>query len=333
MAGCRYHGAHRITHLDTHMELVQHRSTVVRRLAFWCAALVLVITSLSAFIRLSQAGLGCAPWPQCFGSALQAAQQGVATPVGDSTAVQAARLAHRVIATTALAGVLTLVAVCLVGRPRLWRSGLLAMAALLLALGLAVLGASTRGSRLPVVAIGNLLGGMLMFALCWRLAAPTRTTENQRAHTARSVLAGVVSAVLLMQIGLGALTSASFAGQSCSGLFDCLRLAHAAHWPWAMLIPWREPVWDAQILPIHAAAAVTQFVHRFGAGVVLMLTLALVRSSLRSGGARAGWLLLALLGMQLALGVLLVGTGLALPVALLHNLLAAAMLALVVRLI
>ena len=115
---------------------------------------------------------------------MQAAQQGVAPPVSDSTAVQGARLAHRVIATAALAGVLTLVAVCLVGRPRLWRRGLLALAALLLALGLAILGASTRGSRLPVVAIGNLLGGMLMFALCWRLAAPS--TVIQRPGAARS---------------------------------------------------------------------------------------------------------------------------------------------------
>lgn len=315
------------------MELDHHRSIVVRRLAFWCAALVLVITSLSAFIRLSQAGLGCEPWPQCYGSSLQAAQHSVAPRVGDSTAVQVARLAHRVIATAALAGVLSLVAVCLLGRPRLWRSGLLALAALLLALGLAVLGASGRGSRLPAVALGNLLGGMLMFALCWRLAAPAQPTANQRDRTAISVLAGIVSLVLLIQIGLGALASASYAGQSCFGLFDCLRSANAAHWPLAMLDPWREPIWDAQVLPIHGAAAVTQLVHRLGAVVLVLLAAPLVLLSLRGKRARAGWLLLVLIGLQLALGVLLVSTGLALPVALCHNLLATAMLALVARLI
>lgn len=315
------------------MELVEHRSTVVRRLAFWCAVLVLVITSLSAFIRLSQAGLGCEPWPQCFGSALHAAQQGVAPPASDSKAVQIARLAHRVIATGALAGVLTLVAVCLVGRPRLWRSGLLACAALAFALGLAILGASTGGSRLPVVAIGNLVGGMLMFALCWRLAAPSPAAATQRPRTARSLLAGAVFLLLLVQMGLGALTSASYAGQSCSGLFDCVRSADAAHWPWEMLMAWREPFWDPQVLPTHAAAAIVQLVHRLGAAVVVLLAVPLALLSLRGERARAGGWLLVLLGMQLAVGVLLVGTDLALPVALIHNLLAASMLALVIRLI
>jgi len=40
-----------------------------------------------------------------------------------------------------------------------------------------------------------------------------------------------------------------------------------------------------------------------------------------------------LLALQLAVGVLMVGTGLALPLALAHNLIAVLMLALVVRLI
>ena len=35
----------------------------LRRLALLCAVMVLAVTSLSAYIRLSKAGLGCAPWP------------------------------------------------------------------------------------------------------------------------------------------------------------------------------------------------------------------------------------------------------------------------------
>jgi len=314
------------------MDLIQHRRIGLRRLAFWCAALVLTITSLSAFIRLSQAGLGCEPWPVCFGSALRAAQDGVAAPVGDSTAVQVARLAHRVIATVALAGVLTMVAVCLVGRPRMWRDGVLALLLLALALGLAVLGVWTSGSRVPAVAMGNLLGGMLMVALCWRVAAQTERSGNRPAK-AVSVLAGISSLVLVGQIGLGALTSASYAGQSCSGALDCLRSADAAHWSWVMLDPWREPVWDASIVPINAAAAVTQLVHRVGALVLALLVLALAALALRDGRRLHAWSLLGLLALQLAVGVLMVGTGLALPLALAHNLIAVLMLALVVRLI
>lgn len=323
---------HRNTGTVTRMELSEHRVTVVRRLAFWCALLVLLITSLSAFIRLSQAGLGCAPWPVCYGSALQAAQRGVAATAGDSTPVQVARLAHRVIATTALVGVLTLAALCLVGRPRLWRSGGVAVAALLLAIGLAVLGAATRGSRLPAVAMGNLLGGMLMFALCWRLAAPARAT-GRVSGGAVTALAWLVSLALLLQLGLGALTSSSYAGLSCSGLFDCLRSTDAAHWPWAMLDPWREPTWDPAVLPVHGVAALTPLMHRLGAALLVLLAVPLAWQAVRGGHRRAGAALLVLLVLQLALGVMLVGTGLALPVALCHNLVAAAMLALVIRLI
>ncbi|MEO8542585.1 MAG: COX15/CtaA family protein [Betaproteobacteria bacterium] len=314
------------------MDHAQHRRDGLRQLAFWCAALVLAITSLSAFIRQSQAGLGCEPWPPCFGSALHAAQQGMVSPVGDSPPVQMARLAHRVIATVALAGTATMVALCFMGRPKMWRKGLLALALLTLALGLAVLGVWTKGSRLPAVAMGNLLGGMLMFALCWRLAAPLRRPD-QEAGMAMRALAGLAWFVLLGQLGLGALTSASYAGQSCTGVLDCLRAADAAHWPWAMLDPWREPVWDAARVPLNEGAALTQLLHRAGAMVLALLLVALATLALRGGRRREAWSLLILLALQLVAGVLMVDTGLALPLALAHNLLAALLLATLVRLI
>ncbi|MCP5264003.1 MAG: COX15/CtaA family protein [Rhodoferax sp.] len=313
------------------MDLLQHRRARLRQLALWCAALVLAITSLSAFIRLSQSGLGCAPWPGCFGSALRAAQQGT-TPAGDSAPVQMARLAHRVTATVALAGVCTMVALCLLPRPRMWRAGLLALVLVALALALAVLGAWTRGARVPAVAIGNLLGGMAMFALCWRLAAPIGRPAAGPGRAVR-VMAGVASLVLMGQIALGALTSASFAGQSCLGMLECLRAADAAHWPWAMLDPWREPAWNADSLPVNAGAAVTQLVHRVGAVVMVLLLAPLAALALRDGRRREAWAVLLLLALQLALGAWMVGTGLALPLALAHNLMALLLLATLVRMI
>lgn len=69
------------------MDITQRRRDFLHRLALWSAALVLAITSLSAFIRLSQAGLGCEPWPQCYGSGLRAAQRGDAQPAGDGAAL------------------------------------------------------------------------------------------------------------------------------------------------------------------------------------------------------------------------------------------------------
>ena len=56
----------------------------------------------------------------------------------------------------------------LVGRLRQLQKVLLAVA-LVLALGLSVLGIVTPGSCVAGVLLGNLLGGVLMLALAWRL--------------------------------------------------------------------------------------------------------------------------------------------------------------------
>ena len=80
----------------------ESQARLVRRLALLLTVLVLVITSLSAYIRLSRAGLSCAEWPQCYGERLRQAQQGLAVTAGDSDAVAAARFAHRVVASAAL---------------------------------------------------------------------------------------------------------------------------------------------------------------------------------------------------------------------------------------
>ena len=109
------------------MDLRQRRRAFLRRAALWCAALVLIITSLSAFIRLSQAGLGCEPWPLCYGQSLRQAQSIDAQPAGDGAPVKVARLMHRVIATVALLGVVMMVVVCFSSRPRLAREGGLAL--------------------------------------------------------------------------------------------------------------------------------------------------------------------------------------------------------------
>lgn len=141
---------------------------VVRRLAWACVALLLVVTSVSAFIRLSRAGLGCEPWPQCY--VQRAELPSAALEALDTPAVTAARKVHRVVASTALLVVIVLLALTVARRPRQWRAGRLALALLGLSLFLAVLGAATGASRAPAVALGNLLGGFLMVALAVRLA-------------------------------------------------------------------------------------------------------------------------------------------------------------------
>lgn len=303
------------------MDDSERRGRLLRRMALLCLLLVLVITSLSAFIRLSKAGLGCADWPACYGRALRQHQQGVAVAAEEQAATAAARLAHRVVASAALLLAVVMAMTALSSQPRHWREGRLALALLALALFLAVLGRFSSGVRAPAVAIGNLLGGFLMAALAWQLARSAGRPAPQRPAPLR-VWARLGIALLLLQVSLGGLVSAGFAGLACPRLADCA----VQGLPWSALDPWREPLLDAT-RPGNAAGALLQQAHRIGALVVAALLLALGIAALRAGRRVAGGALLGLVGVQLALGATLVVAALPLPVALAHNLVAALLLA------
>lgn len=310
------------------MNLTQRRHAWLHRLALVAAALVLAITSLSAFIRLSNAGLGCDDWPQCYGSRLRAAQQNHAPDAADSATVTVARLTHRVVAVLALLAITTIVLVCFGNRPWLVREGALALAMLALTIGLAVLGRWTAGARIPAVAIGNLLGGLLILALSWRLAGGV----SEPARPMLRAWAWVGVAVLFAQVALGALVSASYAGLSCAAAGDCLRAAEAAGWPWHTLNPWREPVFAATPMPLNPGGALAQLVHRGGALLAFLVLMPLGIAALRGPRRRDGAALLVLLMLQLGLGWLAVATALPLSLALAHNVVAGLLLATVVRL-
>ncbi|MEP7283101.1 MAG: COX15/CtaA family protein [Rubrivivax sp.] len=304
------------------------RLPLLRRLAWLCTVLMLATLSLSAFLRLSQAGLGCDDWPGCYGQTLRIALAGDPVPAGN--AVAAARLAHRGVASLTLLLVIVMTMATLARKPILKRSGALSLALLLLALGLAALGIATPGARLPAVAMGNLLGGFVMLALCWRLVRSVQPGAPGEGLGGWAI-AGLL--LLCAQLAGGALVSASHAGLSCSGLVDCTRSASAAGWNWQALNPWRVPAFQDAVLPINAGGAIALWAHHAGNFIVLPVLALLGVGAWRRGRRRAGAALLVLAALQLALGMLIVATGLPMALVLLHNLLAALLLATLVRLI
>ncbi len=299
-------------------------------MAWLCTVLMLTTISLSAFMRLSQSGLGCADWPACYAQNHRAALQGEPAPTGHGVA--AARLAHRIVASLTLILVIVMAMTTLATKPVLKRAGTLSLALLLLALALAVLGIATPGARLPAVAMGNLLGGFVMLALCWRLAASARP-QSDAASAGLGGWAVAALALVCGQLAGGALVSASYAALSCSGLSECTRSAAAAGWDWNVLNPWREPVVEATALPVNAGSAFALWLHHVGAIVVLPVLGLLGLAAWRRGRRRAGAALLLLAAVQGALGLLIVASGLPLAAVLLHNLVAALLLATLVRLI
>ena len=305
------------------MHATDPRPKLLRRLAWLTLLLLLAVTCLSAYLRHSAAGLGCAPWPACFGQGERVAAGAVL--VGGQ-ALTVARAAHRVTATLALLLVIAMVVVSFAQRPRLRREGRLSLALLGLALSLALLGLFTPGSRLPAVAIGNLLGGFAMLALAARLVEPAL----QRSRALRLGAIGV-ALLLLAQVVSGALVSASLAGLACTDIRECLDQSRMAGWDWRALNPWLEPTFA--VGTPHAEGALAQLLHRLSSGVVAPALAGLAVLALRRGHLREGLALLLLLASVVALGLVAGSSGLPLLPVLLHNLAAALLLALVLRLV
>lgn len=283
----------------------------VRALALAAALVMLSVVGLSAYIRLAQSIFGA----------------GSTAALNETTAIALARLAHRVTASLMLVLALALALATLARRPRLCAEGRLALAVLGLTLALAVLGMAARGSTLPAVVLGNLLGGYAVLALCWRLAASTDTMHAPSAAPRAWARGALLLAALAA--ALGGLVSATASAGACDGWSDCARAAWAGGWDWRHLNPWQAA--GPNLLASQGPrGAWLSLLHR-AAGVLLVPLLMLTAATAWRERWRANAVALALLlGLLWLLGPWL--TSPTLVVALAHNLAAALLIALLARL-
>lgn len=288
---------------------VLSRRRLLRWLGVFGAVVVLLVTTSSAALRVTEAGLGCEDWPACYGrSKAVAAAHPTLSPV---------RLLHRLAASAAGAAVLGIGLIALTA-PRRFRAELIASGVLAgLAFGLALLGRATPGATLPAVALGNALGGMAMASLLFWIGLGEPVQAERRTPWLR-VLSIAALASLFTVIGLGVLTSASFSGLACTGLPLCTDAGFPGEWSAADLDPWRAAAASPSIHMAHRVAAL--------AAAVLIVALAWRLGRLGRAGRRLRTVLLSLLVLQVALGAGLVKLVLPLPFAVGHNLGAAGLL-------
>ncbi len=353
-----------------------------RRFAWLAVALTLCVVVFGAYVRLSNAGMGCPDWPTCYGRATwpQAANEAAGHAAIDVRPFELGKAwreqVHRHLA--AGLGVLVLLLAVLAARKRRFGVAQIVLASALVASAialymqgqhvaasiLAILGellllvaawrwSNTDLSRVgaltlamiifqallgmwtvtwllkPIVVMGHLLGGLTTFSLltwmAWRaIDSPIRVVEAGPLR--RWVLIGLT--LLGVQIALGGWVSANYAALSCGAggwSADNFPKCVGQWWPphdfREGFVLWRGVGVDYEGGVLDGASRIAiQLAHRIMAVLLALYLLAFGVRLLRTPGMR-GWAaaVIALIVVQVTLGVLNVKLALPLHVAVAHN--------------
>jgi len=284
-----------------------------RALVVATLALAFVVVVVGAYVRLSDAGLGCPDWPLCYGQPLPGL---MADEIAHAKAWK--EMGHRYLA--ASLGLLIVAIFFFAWRTR--QSPGLATGILALAVFQATLGKWTVTMLLkPAIVTAHLLGGMATLALLAWLALQTfQFIEDRKTRAVRfAACVGLVAAGV--QIALGGWVSANYAALACPDLPGCMGqglppmdFANAFHVLRAL-----GHTGEGELLPREALTAI-HWTHRVFALVLVAVVgwVALKASAiaaLRPLAALTGMLLL----VQFSLGVANVALGLPLALAAAHN--------------
>jgi len=298
------------------------RPHLPRALVLATALLAFVVVGLGAYVRLSDAGLGCPDWPGCYGqvSPLHAAGAIAAAhaeePDGPVSPAKAWKeMVHRYLASLLGLAILAIAMLAWRREHDLNRWLALGLLGLVVFQGLLGMWTVTLGLR-PAIVSAHLLGGMTTLALLVWLAARL----GGRAWPGRSAPAGLALIAVAVQIALGGWVSSHYAALACADFPTC----GGAWWPDADWLAAFGMAGD----PGFVALVAMHWAHRMGAVLVLLAVGGLAWRLLHEPGqAGTGRWLLGLLAGQLGLGVFNVLAGLPLAVAVAHNLGAALLLA------
>lgn len=300
-------------------------------------ALALVVIVLGAYVRLSDAGLGCPDWPGCYGSILVPDQVAVdnehleVRPLEQHKAWK--EMIHRYVAST-LGFLILIMAFMSWFKSSLSNMRTFTSLLLVLVIFQGMLGMWTVTLLLkPVIVMSHLIGGLTILSLLTWLVLRQQSQHGvfvSAGHKAFLPLSIMAIIILAIQISLGGWTSSNYAALACPDFPTC----QGVWWP-SMdfkegFILWRGLGIDYEGGVLHGAARTAiHMAHRIGA-LFTFFTLFFVAVKAILTGIRpikfTGIIVMILLFTQISLGIANVKFSLPLPVAVAHNGIAALLL-------
>ena len=325
------------------------------QVALLVTLLALLVSTVGAYVRLSDAGLSCPDWPGCYGRLVVPGVEFPKPVAGSTSAAEAEEplvpgsvfdragawkeMIHRYLA--GLLGVSILLLVVLAWRRRQCPGQQVWVPVLLLALviGQAALGMWTVTLLLaPIVVLGHLLGGLTTTALLWWLSLrqgrwflPCQGLHAEPGLRRLRPWVGLALVVVFAQLALGGWTSANYAALACPDLPLCQgQVVPSLDFAGAFALwPLTGGSFEGGVLDNDARVTI-HLLHRIGAVVTVLIVgavaVAVLRAASNAAPVLAAGVVLAVLAAQFALGVSNVALGLPIEVAAAHSLMASLLL-------
>lgn len=312
-------------------------SKMFRNIVLAALFLAFVVIVLGAYVRLSDAGLGCPDWPGCYGKLLGVPSSDVEVHQANTNFDRAVEIGkawkemvHRYFAGT-LGILIFIISLYLIRKDddgnRHIFSGIVLTSLLIFQ---ALLGMWTVTLQLkPLIVMGHLLGGFALFNLIAWQWLRTKTFNIQlyvKDKSSLSLLAVLTIFIAVCQIALGGWVSSNYAALACTDFPLCQQ----SLWPDMDFkngfILWRGLGVDYEFgILDHPARVAIHYTHRIGAlvaaGIIIYYAMQLMsRSDTASRTLNTiGVVILGLLIAQICLGISNVYFKLPLLVAVAHN--------------
>lgn len=302
-----------------------------RGLARLAAILAMTVVVVGAWVRLTQAGLGCPDWPGCYGqwhpSQVVEHADAAASLYQRAFNYQKAlhEMVHRYIATSLGLLVVVLAIWSFFNRHHPEQPRVLPWVTLLMVCIQGALGAYTVTLKvMPIIVTLHLLGGLTTMSLLWLQSIKSNTYQPEVPERRLRPLAVAVGLMLLVQLFLGGWTSTNYAATACPDFPTCQNdwLPFADYADGFTLFRGVGIDFEGGVLSVAARTAI-QLVHRFGALTLSVLIIALwmntLRYARRASLRRQAWYVLCALGVQVLIGINFIWQGYPLELGTAHN--------------